>query len=117
MTYCDECKQRLPIDPEIRQYDPRTKRWLTPICQGCPHEEDNRQEKIMAKLKDDIENLEAITAQPGKLPREYHKQMQELQGQIVFVQNKLNAALDRGKKKATAPEGIKSTYKGLKIGP
>jgi len=70
-----------------------------------------------SELEGRISNLEAISAQPGRIPRQYHDSLQQLQGQVVFLQNALNAALDRGKKKAkqqAAKEQVKKpTYQGL----
>lgn len=75
----------------------------------------------LSEVEDRIGNLEAISAQPGKIPRQYHNSLQQLQGQVVFLQNALNAALDRGKEKAKQQaekwQTKKSTYKGLTIEP
>jgi len=67
-------------------------------------------------LEDRIGNLEAISAQPGRVPRAFHDRLQQVQGQVVNIQNKLNAALDRGKERAkqqAAKQPKKPTYKGL----
>ena len=112
MTYCDECKARLyPDNPEVAGYDRRSKRYLTPICDGCSHQGD----KLIETLQDRVNNLEAISAQPGEVPREYHESLQQLRGQVTFLQNKLNTALDRGKQKAKqrAEKAEKTTYGGL----
>ena len=119
MTYCEECKERLyPMNPEIGFYHLRFKRYFVPLCQGCPRQED----KVTDTLEDRISNLEAISALSGQIPRTYYDQLQQLQGQVVFLQNALNAALERGKKRAkeqVAKQPIgkeqikKSTYRGL----
>ena len=77
-------------------------------------------EQDTSDLEDRIGNLEAISAQPGRIPREYEKRLQQLLGEMNFLKNKLNEALDRGKKKAAErakqQEAAKGGYKGLKIG-
>jgi hypothetical protein len=114
MTYCEECKERLyPIDPESAYFEPRTKRRLVPLCQGCPHEADRETESLAER----ITNLEEISAQPGFVPRAFHDELQQIQGQVTFLQNKLNEALDRGRKRAkqdaAKKEQGKPTYRGL----
>jgi len=112
---CQECKERLfPTDPEIG-YTFKG-RYYPPLCQGCP-QKDSSEEQII-KLEERLNDLEAISAMPGQIPRRYYEQAEQLQGQINFLQNKLNAALDRGKKRQEAGEKQqpKSTYKGLKVG-
>jgi hypothetical protein len=90
--------------------EPRTKRRLVPLCQGCPHEHEK-------ELINRVQTLEEISAMPGEIPWRYYEQLKQLQGQITFIQNKLNAALDRGKQRQETgrKEQPKSTYKGLPI--
>lgn len=68
-------------------------------------------------LEDRIANLEAISAQTGGIPWQYQNSLTKLQGQVTFLQNKLNAALERGKQKAkqqvAKKQAEKPTYKGL----
>ena len=113
MTYCDECKERLyPANPEIGGYHFRLKRYFPPLCEGCPHQH----EKEEATLAERVANLEEISAMPGQIPRRYYDSLQQLQGQLIFIQNKLNAALDKGKERAkrqAAKQPKKPTYKGL----
>ena len=74
-------------------------------------------------IEDRVGNLEAISAMPGQIPRRYYEQNKQLQGQVVYLQNALNAALDRGKKRQEARNGqqakkehqTKTTYKGLNV--
>lgn len=109
---CQDCKALLyPEDPTVPVYDRKRRRYLLPLCHGCP-DKDN---KGIDELHDRISNLEAITGQPGRIPRRYFDQLQQLQGQVTNVSNKLNAALERGKKRTTKQpvEERKSTYKGL----
>jgi hypothetical protein len=115
---CPECKDRLsPDNPEVGRYLLRTGQYFVPLCQGCPNEYDKGVEESLDEVRNQIANLEAISAQPGRIPRQYHDSLQQLQGQVVFLQNALNAALDRGKKKAkqqAAKEQVKKpTYQGL----
>ena len=115
---CLECKDRIfPDNPKVGGYLPRTGQYFAPICQGCPNEYDKGIEGDIGELKDRIANLEAISAQPGRVPRQYHDSLQQLQGQINTLQNKLNAALARGKEKAKQQaikkQAEKPTYKGL----
>ena len=115
---CTECKARLfPENPELGYIDSRTGRYFPPLCRGCPNEYNKGIEYNLEGLSDRVGNLEAISAQPGKIPRQYHESLQQLQGQVVFLQNALNTALDRGKEKAKQQaekqQTKKSTYKGL----
>jgi len=116
-SYCDECKQTLyPQNPEVGGYHPRTKRYYPPLCKCCPHEFDNQ-----ATLGDRVSNLEEISAMPGQIPRRYEASLEQLQGQVNYLQNALNAALDKGKKKATErvqqqaakKQAERPTYRGL----
>jgi hypothetical protein len=117
MSYCDECKETMhPMNPEVGGYHIRLKRYFPPICEGCPHKEDHDQEKLQHSILDRIADLEATRA--GRIPKQYYETLQQLQGQINFLQNKLNAALDRGKKRQESgnKQQPKTTYKGLKVG-
>ena len=101
---CFECKERLwPENPEIAQYDPRTKKRLPPLCQGCA----NAYQKKEADLRGRVSNLEAISAEPGRIPRAYYDRFKQMQGEIAYLRNRLDEAL--GKKR----QPTKSGYKGL----
>ena len=118
MTYCEECKENMwPANPEVPVWDRRAKHYLPPLCQGCPHEYEKKEEERIAHLEERIANMEQISAMPGEIPRRYFDQFQQIQGQVVFLQNSLNAALDKGKKraaqKAKQQEMAKPTYRGL----
>lgn len=115
---CLECKDRLsPDNPEVGKYLLRTGQYFVPLCQGCPNEYDKGIEESLNEVRSQIANLEAISAQPGEIPWQYQKSLTQLQGQVTFLQNKLNAALDRGKQKAkqqaAQKQSVKPTYKGL----
>jgi len=117
-NYCEECKERLwPDNPETGRYLPRTGQYFAPLCHGCPNEYDKGIEGELIEVKDRIGTLEAISAQPGGIPRHYEESLQQLQGQVNYLQNALNTALDRGKQKAkqqaAKKQAEKPTYKGL----
>jgi len=104
---CEECKERLyPEDPEVGYCNPHTKRYLTPLCQGCS----NAYQKEDDEVADRVSNLEAISAQAGRIPREYHRRLQQLQGQTIFLQNKVYELVE-GKQRVKKPG-----YQGLKVG-
>lgn len=101
---CKECKERLyPENPEVGGYHIRLKRYFPPLCQGCP----NQEELLTTKLEDRIENIEAISAEAGRVPRRYYDQFKQMGGEIAYLRNKLNELL--GNKR----QPIKSGYKGL----
>ena len=58
------------------------------------------QEIDLAQLQDRILKLEQISAQPGKIPWQYKKQVESLQGGFVNLRNKLNKSLERKKKRS-----------------
>ena len=108
---CAECKERMhPQNPEVGFTDLRTKRYYPPICQGCP-QKDSPEEMIIT-LKERIANLESIIAEPGQIPRAFHEELQQTKGQVIFLQNKLNAALEKGKTRQK-DQTKKTTYEGL----
>lgn len=103
---CKECEERLyPENPEVGYYDPHTGRYLPPLCQGCSQSQSP--EEMIIRLADRVSNVEAISAQPGRLPRQYYDQFKQMHGEIVYLRNKLNEVL--GKKR----QPTKSGYKGL----
>lgn len=67
-----------------------------PICDTTP-------------LEDRISSLEEISTQPGKIPREYYRRLQELRGQVIFLQNKVNELVE-GKQRVKKPG-----YQGLRV--
>ena len=52
------------------------------------------------ELSDRINDLEAIGAELGSVPRHYHDRTDQLQGQVTYLQNKVNELL-KPKKRAT----------------
>lgn len=59
----------------------------------------------IAGLEDRINDLEAILAMPGEVPRHYHDQIQQLKAQVLFLQKKIYEMAARQKKKEK-PTGI-----------
>lgn len=50
-------------------------------------------------INDRIENLEAISAEPGSIPRQYHDELLQIKGAMLHLQKKVDdAVLSRHKK-------------------
>lgn len=96
--------------------------WL--ICHGCGNREylydyrnaydspmpvDGQEDTELADLEDRISNLEAISAQPGRVPRQYHEQLQQVKGEVAYLHSKL---VERA---AKAKPAAQASYKGLTI--
>jgi len=41
-------------------------------------------------LKEQVNDLEATIAEPGRIPRRYNDKLQQLQGEVTFLRNKVN---------------------------
>jgi len=103
---CNECKERLyPENPEVGFYDFRAKRYLPPLCQGCS----NASEKEISELSDRVGNLEAISAQPGRIPRQYYDRFRQMQGELAYLRNRVDELLGRQvkKPKPVLSQGVK----------
>jgi len=101
---CEECKATLyPENPEVGFTDFRSKRYYPPICQGCP----NTYQKEEAALKDRVSNLEEISAQPGRIPRQYWNQFQEMRGELAYLRNKVCGESAKPPKKPVLSHGVK----------
>lgn len=101
---CLECKASLwPENPEVAQYDPHRKRWLRPLCQGCP----NAYQKEYDELADRVGNLEAISAQPGRIPRQYYGQFQQMRGELAYLRNKICELTGLAPQKPKLSQGVK----------
>ena len=59
-------------------------------------------------LDDRINNLEAISAEPGGIPRRYEDKLKQVQNELIYLRNKVNELT------AKKP-GRKSKYGGLKV--
>ena len=55
--------------------------------------------KRIEELADKVNDLEAISAQRGAVPRYYEDRARQQQGQINFLQGKLNEHIDKPRKK------------------
>jgi len=44
----------------------------------------------LSEIKEQVNNLEAIVAEPGQAPRRYHNQLQQVKGEVTFLRNKVN---------------------------
>ena len=55
-------------------------------------------------LDDRINDLESLSAQPGSVPQYYHDRIEQLQGKLNFLQNKMNEHVDkpRGRRQTKA---------------
>lgn len=92
------------------------------ICHGCGNREylydyanayDNPMPQAptpdITELEDRVGNLEAISAEQGSVPRQYHERLQQVQGEVAYLHNKI------AEQPAKKPVIAKSTYKGLEI--
>jgi hypothetical protein len=57
-----------------------------------------------------VNNLEAISAEPGRIPRQYENKLEQIQGQVLYLQNKYREQIIKKK-----PEKKLSNYKGIEI--
>jgi len=106
MIDCKECRERLyPTDPRPAQYH-KGKRYV-PICETC----DVRQVATTSGLDDRVNNLEAITAEPGGIPQWYHDQIHQMRNEITHWKLQV---IEARPKKPKVPQ--RSTYKGLSSG-
>ena len=91
------------------------------VCHGCGNREylydyANAYDNPMPlpqpdtnEIEDRVANLEAISAQPGRIPRRYYDEFQQIRGEMAHLHQKI--AERSTKQKAT----IKSGYKGLEV--
>ena len=71
MIDCRECKERLyPENPEQPFYDPQRKRYLPPLCQGCPNAYLKQEAE---ELPDRLSKVEAILANHQAMPRQHSR--------------------------------------------
>ena len=101
---CNECKASLfPENPELPQYNLHTNRYLPSLCQGCP----NAYQKEEAALKDRVSNLEEISAQLGRIPRQYWGQLQQIRGELAYLRNKVHDLPVKPTNKPKLSQGVK----------
>ena len=60
----------------------------------------------VSDLDDRINDLEAISAQPGSIPRYYDDRTQQVENKVTGLQNKLNELIDKRKGKQEKITGI-----------
>ena len=95
---CNECLERLfPENPTVGFYDFRTKRYFHPLCEGCANKEND-------ELADRVSNLEAISAQPGRIPRAYYDRFKQMQWELAYLHNKVSGESAR---KPVLSHGVK----------
>lgn len=63
----------------------------------------------MSELEDRISNLEEISAMPGRIPRKYYDQFQQIQGEVANLRNRVTELSAKKRRPA------KSAYKGLVV--
>lgn len=101
---CRECKERLYSEnPEVGFYDFRTKRYFPPLCQGCA----NAYHKENDELADRVSNLEAISAQPGRIPRAYYDRFKQMQGELAYLRNKISGEPAKPAERPVMSHGVK----------
>ena len=103
---CDECRERLyPENPEIGYTDFRTGRYFPPLCQGCPQSQSP--EEMITRLEDRVDNLEAISAEAGRIPRRYYNQFQQMHGELAYLRNRIDELSGKPVKKSKLAEGVR----------
>ena len=41
-------------------------------------------------LKERVDDLDTMVAEPGRIPRKYNDKLQQLQGEVAYIRNKVN---------------------------
>jgi len=101
---CNECKATLyPENPELPQYNPHTNRYLASLCEGCR----STAQKRLDELAERTGNLEAISAQPGRIPRQYWNEFQEMRGELAYLRSKVCGGFAKPPKKPVLSQGVK----------
>jgi len=50
-------------------------------------------------IKDQVNDLEAMVAEPGRIPRQYNEKLQQLQGEVTYLRNKVDELQTKRKPK------------------
>jgi len=50
-------------------------------------------------VKEQVNDLQAMVAEPGRIPRRYHDKLQQLQGEVTYLRNKVNELQTKRKPK------------------
>jgi len=99
---CKECLNTIwPEDPRVGFTDFRTQRYYPPICRGCSNESQQ------SDLEDRLGNLEAISAQPGGIPRRYYDQFKQMHGELAYLRNRIDELSGKPVKKPKLAEGVR----------
>jgi len=61
---------------------------LRPLCESCDMVGVHAQ--VVANLEQRVENLDAIVAEPGSIPRWHHQRTEQLQNQVAYLQRVVN---------------------------
>lgn len=88
------------------------------ICHACGNQEylydyanahDNPMprapEPDITEIQERVGNLEAISAERGSIPRQYHDQFHQIRGELAYLQNKVAKQTPSTENKAT-PRGL-----------
>ena len=49
-------------------------------------------------LKEQVNDLEAMVAEPGRMPRQFNEKLQQLQGEVIYLRNKVNESQSKKKR-------------------
>ena len=49
-------------------------------------------------LKAQVNDLEAMVAEPGRIPRQFNEKLQQLQGEVIYLRNKVNESQSKKKR-------------------
>ena len=107
---CQECREKLyPTDPRVAQYH-KGKRY-PPLCETC-----GAYVAEELRLEERVSNLEAITAEPGGIPRWYHDQILQLRNELAYWRKQFAQLRPAPPQAAHTKRGKptqRSTYRGL----
>ena len=95
-------------------------------CLGCGHREylyDYRnaydepvacteEDPEVAELRERIDNLEAVSAQKGSAPRQYHDQLQQLRGEVANLRHKV---VGQPSPRAATAQSAQPTYQDIRV--
>lgn len=60
----------------------------------------------LSAIESKLNELEDIIARPGAIPRQYQYQLQQLRGQVIYLQNKINEHIDKSRKRERPAKGV-----------
>jgi len=98
--YCkSETEYYHPIRPEDYDFacSNSFRAWTYEYC-GVPDPGNIPYQPDTEKVEQRINNLEAISAEPGQIPRQYHDQLRQLKGQVLYLQKKIEEMSEQKKK-------------------